>query len=195
MIGDMRDCNFEVTRGFETEFDRTPLRLVATAGLARSPGINNSKHHPIASAIIKKRSQKPDHPGTSMSMKAGESGMLLPFCNFIVHKYGGRDKFGPHLICAILSLCGFLEAMRTLPSVIDEAMQLRLMCMIAVHTRACKLAGISITPKHHLAWHIAHRAEVRGKVGGVRLSRDMPNRSDTGCGGGAATARRRSWRE
>eukprot|EP00959_Pyramimonas_sp_CCMP1952_P170293 3557945-Pyramimonas_sp.AAC.1 len=52
------------------------------------------------------------HPGSKMSLKAAECGLLLPFAMQAVQQFGGTDLHGPYLYPAGESLMQLMTAIR-----------------------------------------------------------------------------------
>lgn len=97
------------------------------------------------------------HPGGHMSLKGGEIGAMVSFSLHMLQKFGGAAKFGEHLIAAGTSLQEFMSALRSgyvMPSP-DQMDTIR--STYDVRLRSCKGAGISFSPKFHLACHLVAR--------------------------------------
>ena len=100
---------------------------------------------------------RPDHPGAPLKLKAAECGLILKFLLFYIRELGGADVFGPSLIGAGHALEDFLQACRDEPCVVSDQGCQRMLDAISIHNRCCKAAGVQLTPKHHLACHLAAR--------------------------------------
>ena len=100
---------------------------------------------------------RPNHPGSSMSVKGGEAALLLKFACWELEQLGGIPSFGSALVGAVLTLQSILDLRRDLggrPS--QEALQ-RIRAQVDVHIRCCKRAGIALIPKSHQILHLIDR--------------------------------------
>jgi hypothetical protein len=82
---------------------------------------------------------------------------MVSFSPHLLNKYGGAAKFGNDLIKAGTSLQAFMSAIRqghVMPSA-DQMDEIR--SSYDAHLRSCKAAGISFSPKYHLACHLVAR--------------------------------------
>eukprot|EP00959_Pyramimonas_sp_CCMP1952_P472633 9500350-Pyramimonas_sp.AAC.3 len=110
---------------------------------------------------IKSGSQKPHHPGSSMSLKAAEVGYMLPFALHTLDMYGGSAFFGPGLVHAGQSLQQVLHQMRQHHCVVPAQSRLAMLSAYATHLRCCSLVGIGFVPKHHLTGHMLLRRDLK----------------------------------
>jgi hypothetical protein len=102
-------------------------------------------------------SQRKMHPGAHMSFKAGEMRTMTCFAQAMLLKYGGVDRYGPHLLAAGSSLNEFIRAIGDGgPMPTPEQMTL-IRTSYDTHLRCCKACGISLSPKHHLTCHLVDR--------------------------------------
>ena len=105
----------------------------------------------------KSGSQKPDHPGAAMSIKAAEGALLLEFLIAELGKHGGPETFGQGLVAACLTLQAILDKRREVGGELHPGTREYLRQQMAIHMRACKAAGIAYVPKSHLAEHLIDR--------------------------------------
>lgn len=93
-----------------------------------------------------------------MTMKAGEANTLMDFTVWALQKYGGEGKFGPDIVQAGRALQVFCKEIHGdgehMPTPVSSS---RMHQAYDTHLRACKRAGVSFTPKHHLCAHMLHR--------------------------------------
>ena len=83
--------------------------------------------------------------------------LMLLFARSQLIEIGGVDTFGAPFLGAIHSLCLFYDALgkeNVMPS--PEDMQ-TIREQYDRHLRCCRASGIRLTPKHHLACHMANR--------------------------------------
>jgi hypothetical protein len=95
-----------------------------------------------------------------MSLKAGELKYMVAFTLAELKKYGWIERFGKDLLTAGLALQTFVSELarpdqgEVLPTPAGMA---RIRKAYDTHLRACKDAGVGLSPKHHLACHLVHR--------------------------------------
>lgn len=112
------------------------------------------------------------HPGGQMSLKAGEMATMVKFSIGVLTKFGGKNKFGEDLMLAGSSLQTFIAALKEGDHIMPTPDQLEtIRTSYDCHLRACKKAGISYSPKHHLCTHMVAR------IGRDIISKDQPHPS------------------
>ena len=94
--------------------------------------------------------------------------MLMPFCLFLLQRYGQRLQRVDSLIEAGVKLVEVKREIKTQGAVFElDALQ-RVFDQMQRHLILCDVVGIHFTPKHHLCLHLVVRTvpKLGGHIGG-----------------------------
>ena len=103
-----------------------------------------------------------------MKIKAAEVSILVPFCLYLLRRYGPALEHADGLIESGVKLVELKHEIRTQGAVFEPAALQRVFDQLQRHLILCDEVGIHMTPKHHLSLHLVVRTVPQrcGRIGG-----------------------------
>ena len=92
-----------------------------------------------------------------MKFKEAEISMLIPFCLFILQRYGHTLEHTDSLIEAGVKLAEVKREIKTQGAVFEPDALQRVFDQMQRHLILCDVVGIHFAPKHHLCLHLVVR--------------------------------------